>query len=92
LKIDIHVSPFSILPDTTSPTSLRAVFKIALISPKGPLLSASWRYLEEITALSNRSRSTTLAALIPNDWPVSVQLIDEGIADVPLDLDGDLVA
>ncbi len=34
---------------------------------------------------------TTLAALVPTDVPVELQLIDEGIADVPLDLEADLV-
>ena len=34
---------------------------------------------------------TTLASLIPKDFPHEIQLIDEGIADVPLDLDVDLI-
>src|SRR5262249_33894506 len=34
---------------------------------------------------------TTLAALVPAELLVELQLFDEGIADVPLDLDADLV-
>src|SRR6185369_11206185 len=34
---------------------------------------------------------TTLAALIPPELPVELQLFDEGISDVPWDLDADLV-
>ena len=66
------------------------MFKIALISPKGPL----YRHRGGIWKKSLRYQPltlTTLAALIPDDLPVSLQLIDEGIADVPLDLDADLI-
>ena len=34
---------------------------------------------------------TTLAALIPDDVPAEVALYDEGLGDVPADLDADLV-
>jgi radical SAM superfamily enzyme YgiQ (UPF0313 family) len=64
--------------------------KIALISPKGPL----YRHRGGIWKKSLRYQPltlTTLAALIPADLPVELQLFDEGIADVPLDLDADLV-
>src|SRR5204863_917154 len=64
--------------------------KIALISPKGPL----YRHRGGIWKKSLRYQPltlTTLAALIPPELPVDVRLIDEGISDVPLDLDADLV-
>ncbi|MCX6951145.1 MAG: radical SAM protein [Verrucomicrobia bacterium] len=64
--------------------------KIVLISPKGPL----YRHRGGIWKKSLRYQPltlTTLAALIPTDVPADVRLIDEGIADVPLDLDADLV-
>ena len=65
-------------------------WRIALISPKGPL----YRHRGGIWKKSLRYQPltlTTLAALIPRDFPHTVQLIDEGIADVPLDLDVDLI-
>ncbi|HXI72546.1 MAG TPA: radical SAM protein [Verrucomicrobiae bacterium] len=64
--------------------------KIALVSPKGPL----YRYRGGIWKKSLRYQPltlTTLAALIPPELPVDLQLFDEGITDVPLDLDADLV-
>ena len=67
-----------------------ARWRIALISPKGPL----YRHRGGIWKKSLRYQPltlTTLAALIPRDFPHTVQLIDEGIADVPLDLDVDLI-
>jgi len=64
--------------------------RIALISPKGPL----YRHRGGIFRKSLRYQPltlTTLAALIPPDLNVEVQLFDEGIADVPVDLDVDLI-
>src|SRR5215469_3871803 len=64
--------------------------KIALVSPKGPL----YRHRGGIWKKSLRYQPltlTTLAALVPPEIPVDLQLFDEGIADVPLDLDADLV-
>jgi radical SAM superfamily enzyme YgiQ (UPF0313 family) len=64
--------------------------RIALISPKGPL----YRHRGGIWKKSLRYQPltlTTLAALIPADVAHEVVLLDEGIADVPLDLDVDLV-
>src|SRR3982750_3408294 len=64
--------------------------RIVLISPKGPL----YRHRGGIWKKSLRYQPltlTTLAALIPPEIPVDVRLIDEGIADVPLDLEADLV-
>jgi radical SAM superfamily enzyme YgiQ (UPF0313 family) len=67
-----------------------APLRIALISPKGPLYrhrGGVWRKSLRYQPLT----LTTLAALIPRDIPHTVQCIDEGIGDVPLDLDVDLV-
>lgn len=64
--------------------------RIALISPKGPL----YRHRGGIWKKSLRYQPltlTTLAALIPTDLPHEVTLYDEGITDVPLDLDVDLI-
>ena len=64
--------------------------RIALISPKGPLYrhrGGVWRKSLRYQPLT----LTTLAALIPAELPVEVELIDEGITDVPLDLNADLV-
>ncbi|HZV34890.1 MAG TPA: radical SAM protein [Verrucomicrobiae bacterium] len=64
--------------------------KIALISPKGPL----YRHRGGIWKKSLRYQPltlTTLASLVPSELSVDLQLFDEGIADVPLDLDADLI-
>src|SRR5262245_27019434 len=65
-------------------------WRLALISPKGPL----YRHRGGIWKKSLRYQPltlTTLAALIPSDVPHTVQLFDEGICDVPRDLDVDLI-
>src|SRR5579862_4477873 len=64
--------------------------RVALISPKGPL----YRHRGGIWKKSLRYQPltlTTLAALVPSDCCADIQLFDEGISDVPLDLDVDLV-
>lgn len=64
--------------------------KIALVSPKGPL----YRHRGGIWKKSLRYQPltlTTLAGLVPGEIPADVQLFDEGIADVPLDLDADII-
>src|SRR5436190_18472132 len=64
--------------------------RVALISPKGPL----YRHRGGIFRKSLRYQPltlTTLAALVPPELPIELELFDEGIADVPLDLDADLV-
>ncbi len=64
--------------------------RIALISPKGPLYrrrGGIWKKSLRYQPLT----LTTLAALIPPDLPHDVQLYDEGIHDVPLDLDVDVI-
>jgi radical SAM superfamily enzyme YgiQ (UPF0313 family) len=64
--------------------------RIALISPKGPL----YRHRGGIWKKSLRYQPltlTTLAALVPPELEAEVVLHDEGIADVPLALEADLV-
>lgn len=64
--------------------------RVALISPKGPL----YRHRGGIFRKSLRYQPltlTTLAALVPAELNVELTLIDEGIADVPSDLQVDLV-
>jgi radical SAM superfamily enzyme YgiQ (UPF0313 family) len=64
--------------------------KIALISPKGPL----YRHRGGIWRKSLRYQPltlTTLAALVPAELDAELQLLDEGITDVQLDLDADLI-
>src|SRR5207249_1629058 len=63
--------------------------RIVLISPKGPL----YRYRGGIFGRALRYKPltlTTLAALVPPGF--DVELVDEGIQDVPLDIDADLIA
>ena len=65
-------------------------WRIALISPKGPL----YRHRKGIFKKSLRYQPltlTTLAALVPDDFPAELTLIDEGIQDVPDNLQADLV-
>ena len=64
--------------------------RVALISPKGPL----YRHRGGIFRKSLRYQPltlTTLAALIPAELHAEVRLYDEGIQEVPDDLDADLI-
>ena len=64
--------------------------KIVLISPKGPL----YRHKGGIFKKSLRYQPltlTTLAALVPAELNATVELIDEGIEEVPKDLTADLI-
>jgi radical SAM superfamily enzyme YgiQ (UPF0313 family) len=64
--------------------------KILLISPKGPL----YRHKGGIFKKSLRYQPltlTTLAALIPAELNAEVELIDEGIQEIPADLEADLI-
>jgi radical SAM superfamily enzyme YgiQ (UPF0313 family) len=64
--------------------------RIALISPKGPL----YRHRGGIFKRSLRYQPltlTTLAALIPPELEVDLELFDEGIQDVPDRLEADLI-
>lgn len=74
---------------TLGPEDPRGI-RVVLISPKGPL----YRHRGGIWKKSLRYQPltlTTLAGLIPKDLPVELTLIDEGIRDVPLDLEADLI-
>lgn len=76
-------------PGARSEGSL-AVLRIALISPKGPL----YRHRGGIFGRGLRYKPLTLptlAALIPPELPHRLSCYDEGIQDVPLELDVDLV-
>jgi radical SAM superfamily enzyme YgiQ (UPF0313 family) len=78
------------MPNKTVEITGAMPLRIALISPKGPL----YRHRGGIWRKSLRYQPltlTTLAALIPEDLPHTVDCIDEGIEDVPLELDVDLV-
>jgi len=64
--------------------------KVALISPKGPL----YRHRNGIFKKSLRYAPltlTTLASLSPPQLNIEYQLFDEGIEDVPMDIDADLI-
>jgi radical SAM superfamily enzyme YgiQ (UPF0313 family) len=64
--------------------------RVALLSPKGPL----YRWRGGIFKKSLRYQPltlTTLAALAPQELTIDFRLIDEGIDEIPLDLDADLV-
>jgi radical SAM superfamily enzyme YgiQ (UPF0313 family) len=67
-----------------------SVIRIALLSPKGPL----YRHRTGIFKRSLRYAPLTLptlASLIPPEIDCELKLVDEGIEDVPLDMDADLV-
>ncbi|TGM81959.1 radical SAM protein [Leptospira mtsangambouensis] len=64
--------------------------KIALISPKGPL----YRHKTGIFRKDLRAAPltlTTLAALVPKSMGAEVKIYDEGIEDLPLNIEADLV-
>lgn len=64
--------------------------KIILISPKGPLYrhrGGSFKKSLRYAPLT----LTTLAALVPSDMEAEVSIIDEGISEIPNQLDADLI-
>lgn len=64
--------------------------RLVLISPKGPL----YRHRGGIFKKSLRYAPltlVTLSALVPEDVPAEITIIDEGIEDVPLDVQADLI-
>ena len=67
------------------------MLKIALLSPKGPLYSHRGGIFRKNLRYAPLTL-TTLAALIPPDIEHEVILFDEGIEDIPMDLEADLVA
>src|SRR5689334_25387284 len=77
------------IPGVNGPSTTRTPIRIALISPKGPL----YRHRGGIFRKSLRYQPltlTTLASLVPRELNCELTLIDEGISDVPDDLDVDL--
>lgn len=64
--------------------------KIALISPKGPLYRARGGIFKKSLRYQPLTL-TTLAALVPEELGAELRLIDEGIQEVPEDLEADLV-
>lgn len=74
----------------SDPAMMPEKLRIALISPKGPL----YRHRGGIFRKSLRYQPltlTTLAALVPPELSVALQLLDEGIQEVPLTLEADLI-
>lgn len=64
--------------------------RIVLISPRGPLYrfrGGTWKKSLRYAPLT----LTTLAALIPAELNAQVQILDEGIEEVPLDIEADLI-
>jgi radical SAM superfamily enzyme YgiQ (UPF0313 family) len=78
------------VPQIDSPALNGPALRVALISPKGPL----YRHRGGIFRRSLRYQPltlTTLAALVPRDIEVELTLIDEGIQEIPPNLEADLV-
>lgn len=64
--------------------------KIVLISPKGPLYRRRGGIFKKALRYQPLTL-TTLASLMPPELNAEVQLIDEGIGDVPPDIQADLI-
>lgn len=64
--------------------------RIALLSPKGPLYKHKTGIFRKSLRVAPLTL-TTLAALIPEDVPAELRLIDEGVDEIPMDLEADLV-
>jgi radical SAM superfamily enzyme YgiQ (UPF0313 family) len=64
--------------------------KIVLISPKGPLYRSKGGIFKKSLRYQPLTL-TTLAALIPAELNADIELIDEGIQDVPDNLQADLI-
>jgi radical SAM superfamily enzyme YgiQ (UPF0313 family) len=69
--------------------SINPRLRVALISPKGPLYRRRGGIFRRALRYQPLTL-TTLAALVPAELDVELTLIDEGIADVPDQLDVDL--
>ena len=64
--------------------------KIALLSPRGPLYrhrTGIWRRSLRYAPLT----LVTLAAYVPEELDADVSIHDEGVEDIPLDLDADVI-
>ncbi|MBM3266422.1 MAG: B12-binding domain-containing radical SAM protein [Candidatus Sericytochromatia bacterium] len=64
--------------------------KIALLSPKGPLYRHRGGIFRKSLRYAPRTLPT-LAALVPKDLDAEIRIIDEGIEEIPDDLQADLV-
>jgi len=64
--------------------------KIVLISPKGPLYRCRGGIFKQSLRYMPLT-FPTLAALIPDDVPAEVVCYDEGVEDIPVDIDADLI-
>ena len=64
--------------------------KIALISPKGPLYHHRGGIFKKSLRYSPLTL-TTLASLVPESMKAEIKIYDEGIEDIPDNLDVDLV-
>ena len=64
--------------------------KIVLISPKGPLYRHRGGIFKKNLRYAPLTLST-LAAYVPPELNAHIEIIDEGIEDVPLDLHADLI-
>ena len=64
--------------------------RIALVSPKGPLYRSRGGIFKKSLRYQPLTL-TTLAALAPPELDIEFVLLDEGIEDIPLDLDADLI-
>ena len=68
----------------------KGTLRVALISPRGPLYKhrgGIWKKSLRYAPLT----LTTLAALIPPELDAAVEVFDEGICDIDLDLQADLI-
>ncbi|MBI5017960.1 MAG: B12-binding domain-containing radical SAM protein [Deltaproteobacteria bacterium] len=75
--------------NSVSPSPRRGL-RVALLSPRGPLYkhgSGIWKKSLRYMPLT----LTTLAALVPEELGAELRLFEEGIDDIPLDLEADLV-
>ena len=66
------------------------MMRIVLISPKGPLYRSKGGIFKKSLRYQPLTL-TTLAALIPEELNATIELIDEGIQDVPDNIDADLI-
>jgi radical SAM superfamily enzyme YgiQ (UPF0313 family) len=69
---------------------MEAGMKVALLSPKGPLYRSRGGIFKKSLRYQPLTL-TTLAALAPPELEIEFALFDEGIGDVPPDLEADLV-
>ena len=77
-------------PQQVTPNSSGEPLRIALLMPRGPL----YRHRGGIWKRSLRYAPltlTTLASLIPDEINAEVTLVDEGIGDIDLELNADLI-